>query len=72
MGDTEADSLAGDDVETWWADGEHVQLELGGIARAIFVRRLGDGPPMTLLHGFPSSSHDWAKVAPVLARVYSL
>jgi pimeloyl-ACP methyl ester carboxylesterase len=27
---------------------------------------------MTLLHGFPSSSHDWAKVAPSLAREHSL
>jgi pimeloyl-ACP methyl ester carboxylesterase len=27
---------------------------------------------MTLLHGFPSSSHDWAKVAPALARRHSL
>jgi pimeloyl-ACP methyl ester carboxylesterase len=27
---------------------------------------------MTLLHGFPSSSHDWAKVAPALAREHAL
>jgi pimeloyl-ACP methyl ester carboxylesterase len=27
---------------------------------------------MTLLHGFPSSSHDWAKVAPALAGRYAL
>jgi pimeloyl-ACP methyl ester carboxylesterase len=27
---------------------------------------------MTLLHGFPSSSHDWAKVAPALARERAL
>ncbi len=27
---------------------------------------------MTLLHGFPSSSHDWAKVAPALAERYEL
>src|SRR5256714_7254566 len=29
---------------------------------------MGRGPAMTLLHGFPSSSHDWAKVAPALAE----
>jgi len=27
---------------------------------------------MTLLHGFPSSSHDWAKIAPALAERYAL
>jgi pimeloyl-ACP methyl ester carboxylesterase len=27
---------------------------------------------MTLLHGYPSSSHDWAKVAPILAERHSL
>ena len=60
------------DVERWWADGEHVALELRGVERHIFMRRLGGGPSMTLLHGFPSSSHDWAKVAPALARERSL
>ena len=44
----------------------------GGAQREIFVRRLGSGPPMTLLHGFPSSSHDWAKVAPALAERHAL
>ena len=44
----------------------------GGAERAIFVRRMGDGPAMTLLHGYPSSSHDWAKVAPALRRAHRL
>jgi len=59
-------------IETWWADGEMVDLQLGGAHRNIFVRRMGAGPTMTLLHGFPSSGHDWAKVAPTLARHRSL
>jgi pimeloyl-ACP methyl ester carboxylesterase len=59
-------------IDQWWADGEHVPVGLGGAERAIFVRRLGSGPPMTLLHGFPSSSHDWAKVAPALAERHAL
>lgn len=59
-------------IEQWWGDGERVPLELGGDERAIFVRKLGSGPSTTLLHGFPSSSHDWAKVAPVLAERRSL
>ncbi len=47
-------------------------LHLWGADRAIFVRRMGAGPPMTLLHGFPSSSHDWARVAPLLAERHAL
>jgi pimeloyl-ACP methyl ester carboxylesterase len=56
----------------WWGQGQRMELSLDGQPRGIFVLDTGDGPPMTLLHGFPSSSHDWAKVAPTLARVHSL
>ena len=59
-------------IEAWWSAAEHVQVSLGGGRYEIFVRRLGTGPDMTLLHGFPSSSYDWAKVAPALAGRYSL
>jgi pimeloyl-ACP methyl ester carboxylesterase len=57
-------------IQEWWADGERV--ELGADSRLLFVRRMGSGPLMTLLHGFPSSSHDWAKIAPALAEHHSL
>jgi pimeloyl-ACP methyl ester carboxylesterase len=60
------------DIEQWWAGGERVALTLGGAQREVFLRRLGSGPSMTLLHGFPSSSHDWAKVAPALSERHSL
>ena len=59
-------------VEEWWAEGERVRLTVGGAPREVFVRRMGSGPPMTLLHGFPSSSHDWARVAPALAERHAL
>jgi pimeloyl-ACP methyl ester carboxylesterase len=40
-----------------------------GSERRIFVGRLGKGPTMTLLHGFPSSPHHWARgVAPLAER----
>jgi len=43
-------------VEAWREAGELV--EIGG--RRIFVRsQAGDGPPVLLLHGYPSSSYDW-------------
>ncbi len=59
-------------VEQWWSAGEHVGLRLGADERSIFVRRLGSGPSLTLLHGFPSSSFDWAAVAPALAEQRTL
>jgi pimeloyl-ACP methyl ester carboxylesterase len=62
-------------LQQWWDGGERVPIRLGGVERRIFVRRL-PGPraaaPLTLLHGFPSSSHDWAKVAPALAARHPL
>jgi pimeloyl-ACP methyl ester carboxylesterase len=59
-------------LELWWSQGQWVRLTVGGVERAIFMRRLGDGPALTLLHGFPSSSHDWAEVAPRLAARHAL
>ncbi|HYM55262.1 MAG TPA: alpha/beta hydrolase [Solirubrobacteraceae bacterium] len=59
-------------IEEWWSGGERAPLALAGGERTIFVRRLGSGPVMTLLHGFPSSSHDWAKLAPALAQRHEL
>jgi pimeloyl-ACP methyl ester carboxylesterase len=59
-------------IEDWWSAGERLALRSGDAQREIFVRRLGNGPSMTLLHGFPSSSHDWAKVAPGLAEHHAL
>lgn len=59
-------------LERWWERGQRVSLPLGGVDRVIFTRAQGAGPSMTLLHGFPSSSHDWAKLAPVLSAGHSL
>ncbi|HXP36624.1 MAG TPA: alpha/beta hydrolase [Solirubrobacteraceae bacterium] len=55
-------------IEQWWAGGEHLPVVLDGDERAIFLRTIGAGPAITLLHGFPSSSHDWAKLAPALSE----
>jgi pimeloyl-ACP methyl ester carboxylesterase len=59
-------------IEQWWSQGEHAQVALGGVQRSIFYRRAGAGPSMTLLHGFPSSSYDWARVMPALAAQRAL
>ena len=62
------DNAGMSDIEQWWADGEHVAIGLGGHEYSIFVRRLGSGPSMTLLHGFPSSSFDFHLVLDSLAE----
>jgi pimeloyl-ACP methyl ester carboxylesterase len=60
-------------IEQWWRAGEQAELLTRGAERHIFIRRFHSSrPPMTLLHGFPSSSHDYAKVAETLAESYSL
>jgi len=60
------------DLEAWWAEGERLRLSFGGAERTVFRVKRGTGPAMTLLHGFPSSSHDWAKAAPELAARHTL
>ncbi len=60
------------DLDQWWAAGEQVELVLAEMPRRVFVRRVGSGPSLTMLHGFPSSSHDWTRVAPALAERRSL
>jgi pimeloyl-ACP methyl ester carboxylesterase len=51
----------------WCAGGSRIDVEIGGVARQIFRRIDGDGAWLTLLHGWPTSSFDWAHVAPQLA-----
>ncbi|WP_198318607.1 alpha/beta fold hydrolase [Pseudofrankia inefficax] len=34
--------------------------------------RIGSGPPVLLLHGFPQSHHAWHRVWPVLAETYTV
>jgi haloacetate dehalogenase len=38
----------------------------------IFVRRSGSGPPVLLLHGFPETHLMWRRVAPLLARRFTV
>jgi pimeloyl-ACP methyl ester carboxylesterase len=53
--------------EAWLASGERVLVKLSGSESfRIFCRVAGSGPWLTLLHGFPTSSWDWGRVAPAL------
>lgn len=48
-----------------WTEGGGT-VRIGG--HSVFVRQdgLAHGAPVTLVHGFPTSSHDWAAVVPAL------
>jgi pimeloyl-ACP methyl ester carboxylesterase len=54
------------DADRWVASGERVQVELESGRWHVFVRAAGSGPWLTLLHAFPTSSWDWARVADML------
>lgn len=55
------------DADSWLASGERVEIEPGSGSWQVFVRTAGSGRWLTLLHGFPTSSWDWAPVAQLLA-----
>ena len=52
-----------------WRDGG-TQFDWQGFR--LFVRRGGSGKPLLLIHGFPTSSFDWAAMWPALSTRYSL
>jgi pimeloyl-ACP methyl ester carboxylesterase len=58
----------------WVRAGERVAITVGGAPRVVFRRILGERgrPWVTLLHGFPTSSWDWAAIAPALAPHFCL
>jgi pimeloyl-ACP methyl ester carboxylesterase len=59
-------------IRAWWEAGERAPVRLGGQDRSVFVRRMGEGPSITLLHGFPSSSYDWARISGALSADHAL
>jgi pimeloyl-ACP methyl ester carboxylesterase len=58
-------------IVNWRSQGRYVTIRLvTGVERQIFVCDLGDRshPVVTLLHGFPTSSGDWQKIAGLLSK----
>lgn len=56
------------DLDTWAEGGERFKWR----SHRIFYRVSGSGPALLLLHGFPTSGHDWAWVAPALEKHFTL
>jgi len=55
-------------LSQWQEAGSHLAFE----GHRIFCRSEGHGPALLLIHGFPTSSFDWASVWPALAQRYRL
>ncbi|MDF3301421.1 alpha/beta fold hydrolase [Streptomyces tropicalis] len=53
----------------WAAGGTRTTVRGRTRTHVLFVRQDGpaDGTPVTLVHGFPTSSHDWSPIVPGLA-----
>jgi pimeloyl-ACP methyl ester carboxylesterase len=54
------------------ADWQHGGTHFDWRCFRLFVRRGGSGKPLLLIHGFPTSSFDWAAMWPALSSRYSL
>jgi pimeloyl-ACP methyl ester carboxylesterase len=54
------------DAQAWLDSGEFLYFE----GHRLFARRGGQGPALLLIHGFPTSSYDWARVWPTLALAF--
>ena len=56
------------DAAAWQSGGSHFGFQ----NHNLFARRGGQGSPLLLIHGFPTSSFDWASVWPVLSEAKEL
>jgi pimeloyl-ACP methyl ester carboxylesterase len=63
--------MASADLEQWRRGGEFLDFQ----GHRLFSRGEGEGEPLLLIHGFPTSSYDWAPTWPALVqgrRVHAL
>jgi pimeloyl-ACP methyl ester carboxylesterase len=54
--------------ELWYKSGSY--LSVGG--HRLFVRAIGQGMPVLMLHAFPTSSYDYSRLTPLLSERYKL
>ena len=50
------------DIDAWQAAGQTIPVALGDGRHNVFARVSGHGGPVTMLHGFPTSSIEWQGV----------
>jgi pimeloyl-ACP methyl ester carboxylesterase len=55
-------------LENWRTSGDWLDVK----GKRIFVKVVGDGKPLLLLHGFPTASYDYARLLPLLEDRYRL
>jgi pimeloyl-ACP methyl ester carboxylesterase len=55
-------------LQQWQAGGDWLTIN----GQRIFVRVQGEGPPLLLLHGFPTASYDYARLVPLLDKHFGL
>lgn len=55
-------------LQTWHETGEAIQVGSWNI----FTKSVGSGPPILFLHGFPTASYDYARLAPLLSGDFKL
>src|SRR5258706_10587872 len=53
--------------QDWRDRGARIAIELAGASHQVARHLDGAGPWLTLIHGFPGSSYDWADIWPALA-----
>lgn len=56
------------ELQRWPQEGEYFEFH----GHRLFVRQGGQGDPLLLIHGFPTSSFDWLRLWPGLAVRYRL
>jgi pimeloyl-ACP methyl ester carboxylesterase len=55
-------------IEAWRAAGSSFDFR----GHRVFYRREGSGPPLLLVHGYPTASWDWAKIWPGLTARFDV
>ena len=55
-------------LQQWQQQGEYLDFR----RHCLFARSQGQGEPLLLIHGFPTSSYDWARLWPGLAHDHRL
>lgn len=55
-------------LNQWWSEGRTLSVKLGAGTHEVFIRMRGTGPAVTLLHGFPASSYEWAAISARLGQ----